>query len=310
MDARGILEGIWKSDLPESLDPMTAKELRQGLRRGVFIYPFLAVQIFALIAIMVEFEIGHDSEATEYAGVLNFWMLANAGAFWIAIAVVCMVLMPLGGMILMGQELEDGNHELLLLTKLTRWKIVIGKFITLWGLTALTFISLLPYVVVRYWIGGIEWTHEAACAGTVLAGSAMLCAGAIGASAFKRVFRGVVFTVFVFSMVLSCGISLFFVADVSGGCGRVYHLTAFSAVICYVIIGLALARSRLRLALLAYETKPSSMVIGLMIFAPVVIGGATGATAGWGGLAGFLGVALVAVKMDSVVRPLPRQTRD
>ena len=85
----------------------------------------------------------------------------------------------------MGQELEEGNHELLLLTKLNRWKVVLGKFTTLWGLCTLTFISLLPYLVVRYLIGGVEWWYEAACELTVVGGSSIVVAGAIGASAFE-----------------------------------------------------------------------------------------------------------------------------
>ncbi|MES2658303.1 MAG: hypothetical protein V4689_06775 [Verrucomicrobiota bacterium] len=293
------MEAAWKNDLPEGFDPMTAKELRQSLRRGSFVYPFLAVQIFAVGAMMVEFQTGHDSETTDYAGMLNLGMLANAGAFWIVVSVICLLLMPMAGVMLMGQELEEGNHELLLLTHLDRWKVVIGKFVTLWGLCALTFISLLPYVVVRYMIGGIEWTHEAACAGTILGGSAILCAGAIGASAFKRIgIRIAVLVLFIVSMAIGCGVPLFASAGVTHSCGWLYHFTAISAVICYVMIGLALARSRLRLAILAYEMNPSSMILGLLVFAPFVIGFVTAISVGYGGLAGLLGLALVAARMD------------
>ncbi|MEO5912654.1 MAG: hypothetical protein ABIS50_00360 [Luteolibacter sp.] len=278
---------------------MTAKELRQSLRRGSFVYPFLAIQVFSVVAMIIEFQVGHDSETTDYAGVLNLGMLANGGAFWIVVSVICLLLMPMAGVMLMGQELEEGNHELLLLTKLDRWKVVIGKFVTLWGLCALTFISLLPYVVVRYMIGGIEWTHEAACAGTILSGSAILCAGAIGASAFKRVgVRIAVLALFFVSVAAGGGVPLGVSAEVTHGCGWLYHFTALSVVICYVAVGLALARSRLRLAILAYEMNPSSMIIGLLVFAPFVIGFSTAITVGYGGFVGLLGIALVAARMD------------
>ena len=164
---------------------MTAKELRQSLRRGSFVYPFLGIQFLAVCAMAAEFQMGHAAVSSEYEGMLNLWLLWNSGPFWMVVSAICLFLMPLSGVILMGQELEEGNHELLLLTKLDRWKIVFGKFITLWGLCALTFVSLLPYVVVRYMVGGIEWWHEAACATTILGGSAMISAGAIGASAFQ-----------------------------------------------------------------------------------------------------------------------------
>lgn len=286
---------------------MTIKELRQSLRRSSFVYPFMAIQFFSVLAMIMEFQTGSVSGASEYSGMLNGSLLISSGPFWMVVSAMCLVLMPLAGLILMGQELEEGNHELLLLTKLNRWKVVFGKFITLWGLCALTFVSLLPYVVVRYMVGGIEWWNEAACAGTILGGSAILCAGAIGASAYKRMAaRLAVFVLFLGSMMLGCGVPLFASAGRTGGCGWLYHFTALAAVICYTAIGLALARSRLRLSIFAFEINPSSMLVGLMIFAPFVIMLVTAVTVGWGGIAGLLGVTLVAARMDvTPVAPTP-----
>lgn len=290
---------MWNNDLPDRFDPMTAKELRQSLRRGSFVYPFLAIQVLAVIATMMEFQDGPGSGNSEYAGVLNPGMLAGGGAFWAVVSVICLLVMPMAGLILMGQELEEGNHELLLLTQLDRWRVVIGKFLTLWGLCALTFISLLPYVVVRYLIGGIEWIHEAACAGTILGGSAVLCAGAIGASAFKRTgIRIAMVALFHLSFAAGCGIPLAASASVTRGCGWTYHFTALAAIVCYTTCGLALARSRLRLSILAYEMNPGSMIIGLMVFAPFIIGFVTAATVGFGGGFGLLSVAMFAARMD------------
>ena len=293
------LEAAWKNDLPEGFDPMTAKELRQSLRRGSFVYPFLGIQVLAVLAMAAEFHLPADVTDTEFAGALNVWMFESAGPFWAVVAAVCMVLMPLGGVMLMGQELEEGNHELLLLTRLDRWKIVFGKFIALWGLCALTFISLLPYVVVRYLVGGIEWWHEAACAGSVLGGSAMVAAGAIGASAFKRIgVRVAVLALFLASLVVGCGVPLLGIGSQSGRCGWLYHFTALAAVLAYTLAGLALARSRLRLSILAYEISPGGMILGLLVFAPFVIGLVTACTLGWGGAAGLIGLAIMAVKLD------------
>ncbi len=294
------LETVWNNDLPERIDPMTAKELRQSLRRGSFTIPFLAIQAMAVLAMVAEFSIGHSGSSDIWPGVLNLALLVDSGPFWMVVGGMCLVLMPLAGLVLMGQELEDGNHELLLLTKLGRWRVVFGKFLTLWGLCVLTFISLLPYVVVRYLVGGVEWWHEAACAGTIVAGSAMLCAGAIGASAFKRsAARMGVFALFLFSMAFGCGVPLGVSAAVYGGCGVFYHVTALAATVCYISIGLALARSRLRLAVLSYEVNPSGMILGLLAFAPFVIGFVTALTAGYAGMIGLAGLAVVAAKMDA-----------
>lgn len=282
---------------------MTAKELRQSLRRGSFVLPFIGIQVLALIAMTAEFRGGHAAPASDFTGVLNPWLLVSSGPFWMIVGAVCMVLMPLGGVMLMGQELDEGNHELLLLTKLNRWKVVFGKFLTLWGLSVVTFVSLLPYVVVRYLVGGIEWWHEAACAGTVLGGSAMIGAGAIGASAFRNIGArvGVLF-LFLFSMLAGCAAPVGMSAARTGGCGILYHLTAAAAILCYSLAGLALARSRLRLAVMSYEVKPGGMMIGLLVFAPFVIGMITAFTLGFGGIAGLLLMALVAWRIDLTPR--------
>ncbi|MEI6178099.1 MAG: hypothetical protein WCS43_14495 [Verrucomicrobiota bacterium] len=290
---------------------MTPKELRQSLRRGSFVLPFLAIQALALMAMIAEFQIGSASGGSESSGMLNVWLLVSSGPFWMIVGTICMILMPLGGLVLMGQELEEGNHELLLLTKLNRWKVVVGKFMTLWGLSAITFVSLLPYVVVRYLVGGVEWWHEAACATTVLGVSAMVGAGAIGASAFQSIgARIAVFFLFIGSMVAGCGAALAGSAMVTGGCGVFYHFTAVMAVLCFTMIGLSLARSRLRLAVMAYEIKPGGMMVGVVIFAPFVIGLLSAMTCGFGGFLGLVIMGLVAARIDSsrkapVQVPLP-----
>jgi ABC-type transport system involved in cytochrome c biogenesis permease component len=272
---------VWKDDLSERLDPMTAKELRQNLRRGSFVYPFLAVQGLAVAATALEFQ-------------------GNAGVFWWVAAGICLVLMPMGGLTLMGQELEAGNHELLLLTKLDRWKVVLGKFISLWGLCVLTFISLLPYVVVRYLIGGVEWTDEASLAAMVIGGSAMICAGAIGASAFRRTATRLgVMVLFLGAAATGSSIPLAAAGGVSRGMGVVFYFTAICGVVCYCMVGLALARSRLRLSFLEYEANPTGMLLGLLVFSPFVTGMVTAVTLGFGGGFGLLAIAFAAATMDA-----------
>lgn len=278
---------------------MTTKELRQSMRRGSFVIPFLLIQLLAVLATVFEFQRGEVYKLNEGVGMLNFVLLGTSGPFWAIVGSVCVVIMPLGGIILMGQELEEGNHELLLLTKVGRWKIVMGKFLTLWGLCTLTFVSLLPFVVVRYVLGEVEWWYELACSTTVVGGSALVCAGVIGASAFKTIAgRIAMLLLFLFSMIVGCGIPLAACAAVTKNCGILYHITAVCAVICYVAAGLALARSRLRLVVLAYEVKPSGMLIALLVCMPFAIGMVTAITIGYAGAVALLGMTLVALRLD------------
>jgi hypothetical protein len=127
----------------------------------------------------------------------------------------------------------------------------------------------------------------------------MIGAGAIGASAFRGIGAriGVLF-LFLASMVAGSGVPLVAIAMRTSGCGILYHLTAIAAVICYSMAGLALARSRLRLSVMAYEVKPGGMMIGLLVFAPFVIGTVTAFTIGFGGIVGLLAMALIAARLD------------
>ncbi len=287
------------ADLSDRLGPMTVKELRQGMRRGSFVIPFLAIHLLAILTTAVEFQSGALGAASKHPGLLNVWLLLSSGPFWIAVALICAVVMPLGGLALMGCELEESNHELLLLTKLTRWQVVGGKFLTLWGLCVLTFVSLLPYVVVRYLVGGIEPVRELAASGTVIALAGMLSAGAIGASAFRGIgVRLAVLAFFLGSMTAACTPPLLFSANLPHGFPIFYHLTAIAAFVCYVLLGLALARSRVRLVVQAYEIKPGWMVIGLLFLAPVIVLTTTFMTLGYAGFVGFGVVSLLSLVID------------
>jgi len=296
----GAVETVKDDELPDRFGAMLVKELRQNMRRGSFVYPFLGIHLFAIFALLIEFRGEGGYSFQKFAGMLNVALLWDSGPFWIVVAIICAIVMPLGGLILMGQELEEGNHELLLLTKLSRWKVVRGKFLTLWGLSVLTFVSLLPYVIVRYNVGAIEVIREIGCSLTIVALSAMMCAGAIGASSFRGLLARIgVMALFIFSMIAGCGIPIAASAASSSKIGVFYHLNAFAATVCYTLLGLSLARSRLRLVIHAYEVKPSYMVIGLLVFTPFVVGMATAMTVGYAGFVGLIGMSLVGVYADA-----------
>jgi hypothetical protein len=297
----------WKSrDLPERLGPMVTKELRQGLRRGMFLFPFLGIQVLSVIAMAVEFQMSAEDieRTTPYAGPLNLLLFFPgemfSGPFWMVVGAICLLIMPMGGLVLMGQELEEGNHELLLMTPLNRWKVVWGKFLTLWGICLLTFSSLLPYAIVRYFIGGIDVGRNINLALTVILGSAIIVAGAIGASSFRGAAARIgVFVLFLGSFLGALASSLFGAGMQEEGAGVFFHLNAYAVAACFTVLGLAMARARIRLVIHHYELKPSWLVVGLLFFAPFVVGMATAMTIGYGGFVGSLGVGLIAWFADS-----------
>lgn len=306
----GANEEWWQArDLPERLGPMLTKELRQGLRRGLFLFPFLAIQVFAIFAMVIEFQMpsAEIERTTPYAGPLNLLLFFPgemfSGPFWLVVGAICIGLMPLGGLVLMGEELEEGNHELLLMTPLSRWKVVGGKFLTLWGLCLLTFSSLLPYAIVRYFIGGIDIPRNINLALTVVLASGILAAGSIGASSFRGIAaRIAVFGLFLGSFLFSLVCCLLPVGAITKEAGFFFHLNAYGVAACFIILGLAMARARIRLVVHHYEVRPSWLVVGLLFFTPFVVGMATAVTMGFAGFVGCIGMGAVAWFADVTPR--------
>lgn len=269
------------------LDPMVVKELRQAMRRGSFAVPFLCLHLLAALAISAEFL------RQETRGFAEF------GPFWLVAGLICGFLMPLAGLVLMDDDVEPGNHEMLLLTELTRWRIVRGKFLVLWGMCALTFLSLLPYCVARFTIGGVEWLREAALALFTLGIAAVLAAGAIAASSYGAVAKKIlVFLVFVAAALLGIALPGGFAGLIGNRLPWFSGVILLSSVWCYVSLGLALARARLRVALPGYEMKPSHGLFALLVLSPVFVLFTMIFTLGFGGFVALILIGVMAAKLD------------
>jgi len=200
-----------KIDLPDRLDPMTVKELRQGLRRGSFLIPFIAIHLFAVAAMFIEFHLDDVPAYDRNTGVMQLGLFFDRSPFWWVAGIICMVGMPLGALMLMTPEMEEGNYELLQMTPLTRWKIVMGKALAMWAICLLTFSSLLPYMIVRYFVGGMDVWRNFSMALTVIFASAIICSGALAASSYKgAIKRGSVMLLFAMSALASGMIGLGF----------------------------------------------------------------------------------------------------
>ena len=278
---------------------MVLKELRQGLRRGVFLIPFMLIHLFAIAALYVEFYTEIELGSNPFTGVMQMGLFMENSPFWWVAGGVCMLLMPLGGIVLMGQEMDEGNYELLQMTELSRWQVVLGKFFSIWSISLLTFVSLIPYLIVRYFVGGMEVWRNIALVFTVFLVAAIIAAGAIGASSFKNPFAKLgIFLLYVVSAGTSGTIVLMASALQSGSCGIFYHLNVIGLKNSYVMLGLVIARSRIRLVVHQYEVKPSWMMICLLIFTPIVVGMSTLMTGGWMGFIGCVAMTIVARYAD------------
>ena len=169
------------TDFSDRLSPMLVKELRQGLRTKVFTSAFILLQVLLLFS-------------TSIASLAPGAGPALDGFFWFFLSLALSFIQPLRGINALNEETRLNTLELILLTKLDALRIVTGKWASIVGQSALLAVAVLPYVVLRYFLGGVDIVHDLAYLLILLFLSAILTALTVGFSAFPSVIlRGLLF---------------------------------------------------------------------------------------------------------------------
>lgn len=157
------------------LSPIIVKELRQGMRGRVFLGSFLLIQV----AMMFCTSGALVAASVSSGGQLEFF----SGLFWFIIAVPLLGILPFIGNGALGNEIKANSLELVYLTRLTPWRIVAGKWAALFAQGLLFVFSVLPYLVLRYFLGGVDLVTELAALAFLLVFSVCLTAVTVGFSA-------------------------------------------------------------------------------------------------------------------------------
>ncbi len=138
------------SEFPERLGPVLVKELRQGLRSGLFVLPFVILP--AALGLVAVWALSIDNLGNARSGV--------EVCFWVAIVVPVLFIAPLRALAIIRAEREAQTLDLLQLTPLTAWRIVLAKWSSLQAQSVLWVAALLPFLVLRYFFGGMNLTDE------------------------------------------------------------------------------------------------------------------------------------------------------
>ena len=169
-----------KPDFPDWLSPMLVKELRQGMRSRVFLICFLAVQAAMIFPTLIGLLSASINNSTTEVSVF----------FWIIIGTPLLLIMPSSGLHTISREKAANTLELIFLTRLTARRIVFGKWVAIVAQALLLRSSVLPYAVLRYYLGGIDLAYEMQVLGWMVVGSLLLTALTVGLSpAMGRVAR-------------------------------------------------------------------------------------------------------------------------
>ena len=132
------------NDFPDSLPPMMVKELRQGLRSRAFYYTFF-LTIIGLFAVIIP----KDPSFT-----------ATEDYFFTALGIALVVVFPLRGLVAFSSEESKTMLDIIRISNLGTWKIVIGKWSAIIAQAVLFTMTTLPFIIVRYFAGGTSLPLE------------------------------------------------------------------------------------------------------------------------------------------------------
>ncbi|MEF2892145.1 MAG: hypothetical protein U0O39_05140, partial [Akkermansia sp.] len=188
-------------DFPSWFPSALVKELRQGLRTLSFI---LLLSLFpAALALFFLFSFIPDptgSGTLVSSGVCNsiFWtflIFAVAGAI------------PFRALFSIREELESRNSELLLLTRQTSGRIIMGKWASFMAQALLIMFICLPFAFIRYYYGQINLVQDLTAISFIYLACGILTAFCLWASALPLLLR--LATMGALFLICSTSLSLF-----------------------------------------------------------------------------------------------------
>lgn len=160
-------------DFSDRITPMLVKEMRQGLRTRFFT---LALMLFhlVLVTLMLGLLWGQYKEDVHelFRGVTGLTLL---------------LFLPLRGFDALLRESKNGTLDVLRLAGVSSFRLVYGKWAALYSQTLLFACSLLPYMIARYQLGGVEIVPECLALALVLIGSAIITAAYVAYSSVSSI---------------------------------------------------------------------------------------------------------------------------
>ncbi|MDR2863394.1 MAG: ABC transporter permease [Puniceicoccales bacterium] len=227
-EARILFEEL--SDFPEWLSAVLVKELRQGLRTRFFQIGFMVLHLLLLcwsVAFLWEY-------IFDYHGGYPL-----ESFFWVGTGCALTVFAARGFWAISGERRKN-TFELLLLSGLTPWQIIAGKWSSLMAQSVLLLTSLVPYGVLRYYSGSFDLLRDVRVALTMLSFTALAIAIAVLLSQCSRlVLILIACSLFFGPGGMAAGI-LFLIFSVFSGTGTfIFLLIFFPAVFTFLTVNFA-----------------------------------------------------------------------
>ena len=160
------------TDFPDRISPMLVKELRQGLRAKTFIAVFLSLQVFLGIMLLS----ASATSASDRAGSVV------SGMIFTFFSIAVLVVQPIRGVTALSSEIKGNTIDMMVLTRLSAWRIVFGKWVALVSQSGLILATIIPYLILRYFFGGMNLVGEVVLLALIFLTSMALTAVTVGLS--------------------------------------------------------------------------------------------------------------------------------
>ena len=154
--------------------PMLVKELRQGVKSKAFYFAFLLMQTLMVFCVIMYLALLQNHDPVQELNAL----------FWICTGATLIFIIPLRAMSALQQEIKGNTLELIFLTRLGAWRIITGKWLALFSQALLLATGTLPYLLLRYFLGGINVSDDLQALFWMLVASAVLTAIGVCISSF------------------------------------------------------------------------------------------------------------------------------
>jgi ABC-type transport system involved in multi-copper enzyme maturation permease subunit len=140
----------WCEEFGDTLNPILIKETRQALKSRQFVVTF-SVLLFSALAWTI---VGSLSMMPQiYTSPSAPRMLIG---YYVVLALPMLLVVPLAAYRSLEGEIDDGTLELLSITTLSPWQIVLGKLASAMLQMLLYFVALFPCVAYAYTLRGVD----------------------------------------------------------------------------------------------------------------------------------------------------------
>lgn len=157
----------WSGRIADQLNPILIKETRQSLKSRQFVYTFFAL----LVAAFAWTVAGSFSRMPQIYTTPSASMLMLG--YFAVLAIPMLLVVPLAAYRSLEVEIDDGTLELLSISTLSPWQIILGKLASSLLQILLYFVVLLPCMAYAYTLRGVDLLDMALVASSLL-GSAVL----------------------------------------------------------------------------------------------------------------------------------------